>query len=155
MLTDREKAVSDAAIRAGNPDWAGLPMTRKEAQGLGKTLYFTGRPCPYGHVARRITLTDKCEYCALPRVPDKSPDQLIWEDRFSHLADKIEATGRLHYYEKGKSSDYRVIERDRVVPDFDNLRAACAKAAKFTASDGVLRCVMPGATRWVVKKKSV
>lgn len=151
MLTDRQKAVSDAADRAGHPNWAGLPMTRREAQGLGKTYYFTGRPCTYGHIARRITLTDKCEYCALPRVPDKSTEQIIWEDRFSHLADKIEATGRLHYYKKGNSFDYRVVETDRVVPDYDNLRAACAKAAKFTARDGVLRCVVPGATRWVVK----
>jgi len=90
--------------------------------------------------------------CACPVREDS--ERLLWETRFSHLADLIEETGHLHYYKKARGA-YRVIETGRELPDFDNLRAACAKAASATALDGVLRCVVPGATRWVVKKAAM
>jgi hypothetical protein len=67
------------------------------------------------------------------------------------VADKIEATGRLHYLNGGGM--YRVIETQRKVRIFDNLRKACTKAARLTARDGEMRCVVPGATRWVVRKR--
>ena len=153
MLTNRELAIGKAAARAGHPEWAGLPMTMKQSQGLKKVYFFTGRPCAFGHIARRFTHDGRCVECVLPTPPDESPEQFKWNDRFSHLADRIEVTGRLHYYKK-VGAEYRVIATVRVVPKFDNLRAACSKAAMFTVRDGALRCVMPGATRWVVKKMS-
>jgi hypothetical protein len=36
-------------------DTNNLPKTRKEAQALGATHYFTGEPCKHGHVAPRKT----------------------------------------------------------------------------------------------------
>lgn len=40
-----------------------LPKTRKEAQGLGTTYYFTGRPCKHGHVSKRNTKHGDCMEC--------------------------------------------------------------------------------------------
>lgn len=38
-------------------------VTRKEAQALGLTRYFTGKPCIYGHLAQRMTGSKTCCEC--------------------------------------------------------------------------------------------
>ena len=40
-----------------------LPRSRKEALELGSKFYFTGKPCPRGHVAPRYTSAKKCTEC--------------------------------------------------------------------------------------------
>jgi len=42
-------------------------VTRKEALAKGLTRYFTGKPCPRGHVAERITNEAKCSKCERER----------------------------------------------------------------------------------------
>jgi hypothetical protein len=44
-------------------DLSTLPRTRKEAQELGSKLYFTGKPCPKGHLAERQTSSTDCKEC--------------------------------------------------------------------------------------------
>lgn len=39
----------------------------REAKAQGKTRYFTGVPCPYGHIAERIVSTRACAQCAAVR----------------------------------------------------------------------------------------
>lgn len=39
------------------------PKTRQEAQAIGATQYFTGKPCPKGHVAPRFTANFGCSEC--------------------------------------------------------------------------------------------
>jgi len=39
-------------------------ITRKEAKAKGLTHYFTGKPCKYGHIAKRFTSAGKCVDCA-------------------------------------------------------------------------------------------
>lgn len=41
---------------------AGKPAQR--AKGLGLTRYFTGRPCPAGHIAERSVSNYQCVACA-------------------------------------------------------------------------------------------
>ncbi len=39
-------------------------IKRKDAAGLGKTRYYTGLPCPRGHVCERWVASFKCVECA-------------------------------------------------------------------------------------------
>lgn len=48
--------------------YAFLPKTCKEARELGKTQYFTGKPCPKGHIAPRLTSIQQCVECKRERV---------------------------------------------------------------------------------------
>ena len=38
-------------------------VTRKEAKERGLARYFTGKPCPHGHVAERWASTSSCVEC--------------------------------------------------------------------------------------------
>lgn len=38
-------------------------MSREEAATIGSYVYFTGRPCKHGHIARRYTKTCVCTEC--------------------------------------------------------------------------------------------
>lgn len=40
-----------------------LPATRKDAKALGLTRYFTGKPCPRGHIAPHRVHTSGCIEC--------------------------------------------------------------------------------------------
>lgn len=50
----------------------GLPRTRKEALAIGVKRYFTGKPCPYGHVAERIVSSGACHECHLKRLSQRA-----------------------------------------------------------------------------------
>jgi hypothetical protein len=39
-------------------------ISRKAAKANGRRLYFTGKPCPYGHIAPRRTDSGQCVECA-------------------------------------------------------------------------------------------
>lgn len=47
---------------------ASLPTSRPDAKAMGATRYFTGNPCPYGHVDSRQTANGNCTTCALARA---------------------------------------------------------------------------------------
>lgn len=42
-------------------------VSRAEARALGRTRYFTGRPCKYGHVAARAVVSKHCVDCGRAR----------------------------------------------------------------------------------------
>lgn len=42
-------------------------MTRTEARARGLKRYFTGRPCPAGHVAERYVSNYRCVECVPPK----------------------------------------------------------------------------------------
>ncbi len=46
-------------------DLMDLPKTRAEAKARGLTRYFTGEPCPHGHVAERFASTRQCCECLI------------------------------------------------------------------------------------------
>lgn len=43
--------------------YTGLLVTRAEAKAAGKTRYFTGKPCPKGHISERYTTKGTCIAC--------------------------------------------------------------------------------------------
>lgn len=43
--------------------YTGDTVSRKEAEAFGWRRYFTGLPCPKGHVAQRYTASSNCVYC--------------------------------------------------------------------------------------------
>ena len=42
-------------------------LTKKDAEEQGLTRYFTGKPCPYGHIADRFVSTRACSVCVRER----------------------------------------------------------------------------------------
>lgn len=44
------------------------PITRHEAISLGLKWYFTGEPCPRGHVAKRTVSNRECRQCVNERA---------------------------------------------------------------------------------------
>lgn len=52
-------------------------LTRKQAIAQGNTQYFTGKPCPHGHIAKRYTITAACTQCVLGY--QKSAKQRVYE----------------------------------------------------------------------------
>lgn len=45
-----------------------LPTTRQEARAIGSRWFFTGVPCPYGHLAPRFTSVSACKECCRVRA---------------------------------------------------------------------------------------
>lgn len=43
---------------------------REEAQALGLTQYFTGRPCKWGHISPRFTVSRNCRACTIQKARD-------------------------------------------------------------------------------------
>ena len=55
-------------------------FSRHDAQLLGRSRYFTGKPCKRGHTAERLTKTCHCIACETdrPRRPYKAGSQRPW-----------------------------------------------------------------------------
>ena len=49
-----------------------LPKTQMEAAASGAVLYFTGRPCKYGHVADRYSANAICAECNRIKSRDRA-----------------------------------------------------------------------------------
>ena len=46
----------------------GIPTSQSEAAKLGKPKYRTGKPCKYGHISDRYTMTANCCKCVVESV---------------------------------------------------------------------------------------
>lgn len=139
----------EAAIGAGHPEWAELPTDAKFARRFRISHWFSGEACSKGHVAPR-TWIGECLAC----LDAPTAEEERWLFAFAQLADRMIETGRLHYFQGGAARSY--VQRGQIVETsvkvrWPNVREACEKAARLTARDGRLRCVVNGATRMVVK----
>lgn len=47
-----------------------LPSSRAMAKATGSTYYYTGKPCKYQHIAKRLTSSGECSECF--KVRDKA-----------------------------------------------------------------------------------
>lgn len=67
----------------------GLPRTRKEAKALGVMRYFTGAPCPHGHMAERYTSVGSCIECLRQRSrsSDVAASKRIFDDRHAQRSE--------------------------------------------------------------------
>lgn len=85
---------------------------RKAAKALGLKRYYTGKPCPYGHVCERITTTARCVECV--RIKD-SKDKLA---AYARDPEKFRERKRAAYArdpEKHKADKKRLYDKDKVV----------------------------------------
>jgi len=73
-------------------------VTRKEAKERGLARYFTGKPCPHGHVAERWASNSRCVECARKRY-EANPEKIRERHRKYHEAnrEKIRERKRKRY----------------------------------------------------------
>lgn len=71
-----------------------LPKTPAEAKAAGSKTYFTGNPCPYGHVSERYTIGSRCVICALKHSKDQK--------RLPYNSKMYNPTKKADYYRKNK-----------------------------------------------------
>lgn len=145
MLEGAQRARDRRELAAGmgQPDWADLPPDATTARLTRATRYFTGAQCSRGHVAPRWTSTGHCTRCSAPVT---SQETEVWADRFAQVAARMLETGRVCHWRGG-----RIVETSQKVRWPESVEAACAKAARLTAKDGRVRCVINGAAGMVVR----
>lgn len=91
--------------------------SRKEAKAAGLTYYFTGKPCPKGHIDDRQTNSGTCVTCKKDWV-NRNPDygkKRYWENPEKNRAKALEyrlANGydKTRYHEKKESEKTRAAE---------------------------------------------
>jgi hypothetical protein len=87
-------------------------MKRSEAKAKGLTRYFTGNPCPSGHIAERITSGGQCVVCNAARAKawqDANRDKTKETDRAYKDAnrDRIKTYRRAYYQDNIESERER------------------------------------------------
>lgn len=87
------------------------PTTRKEAQRLGASHYFTGIPCKHGHVALRKT-KGACVECVRIEAAESAKKRVEYFRAYNISEAGLAAKRR--YYETNKA---KVIERALTTPD--------------------------------------
>tara|TARA_R110000868_G_scaffold47157_2_gene155052 strand:- start:230 stop:841 length:612 start_codon:yes stop_codon:yes gene_type:complete len=88
-----------------------LPRTRKEAQALGATHYFTGEPCKHGHVAPRKT-KGACVECIKIEWQKSYETRAEYFKQYNKSEAGLEAKQR--YYEANKAD---VIAKAKATPN--------------------------------------
>jgi hypothetical protein len=64
-LTNNPTYFGGSAVADSNSNSTHPVVTRKQAKALGLVRYFTGKPCPHGHIAQRFTSYGQCEACTV------------------------------------------------------------------------------------------
>jgi 5-methylcytosine-specific restriction endonuclease McrA len=88
-----------------------LPRTRKEAQALGATHYFTGEPCKHGHVAPRKT-KGACVECLKVEWQKSNETRAEYFRQYNKSEAGLEAKQR--YYAANRAD---VIAKARATPN--------------------------------------
>ncbi len=90
-------------------------ITRPEARNLGLNKYFTGKPCPRGHIADRYTQKGSCTECLSEDVSKKVKSG-YYSKRYNYKRDEILSKQKQRY-----RGDYSLGKRNA---------EACAKWAR-------------------------
>lgn len=89
--------------------YTGPIVTRAQAKAAGLKRYFTGKPCPHGHIAQRITNNGSCWPCADARTKALRPE---WAAR---NREKLNAKNREYRRLKpGYNQAYYLKNRDAI-----------------------------------------
>jgi hypothetical protein len=88
------------------------PKSRKQAQAMGATHYFTGKPCKHGHVALRKT-RGSCVECAKAEWQANAPKRAEYFAAYNKTERKKEA--QRAYYEANRD---QVIARAMTQPSY-------------------------------------
>lgn len=70
---------------------------RQQAVAVGDKYYFTGKPCPVGHIAKRKTSNGECADCARVRLKkwrDRHPEAVKKHNDTQHLLHAAELSTR-------------------------------------------------------------
>lgn len=78
-------------------------MTRKEAVVKGELYYFTGKPCPKGHLSKRVVISATCYEC--DRLSETKRHRTIRGRIIDKLGGKCQRCG---------FTDYRALQIDHV-----------------------------------------
>ena len=85
-------------------------VTRKEAKERGLARYFTGKPCPHGHVAERWASTSRCVVCDR-KYREANPEKISESKRKYREANREKILERKRkYYEANRE---KIRERQR------------------------------------------
>lgn len=116
-----------------------LPSTRSEAKETGSKWYFTGNPCPHGHVAPRMTTSGGCRTCAYARTAAYLSKK--WEEssewRIEKVAKERERRKRPENIEHEREKSARRAREKRLAdPEYAEetrrrCRTYCAEVRKF------------------------
>jgi 5-methylcytosine-specific restriction endonuclease McrA len=142
------KAVKDAAYaeqKALDPRL----LTRAEARAQGKKHYFTGRPCPNGHVAYRQTRGGNCMECsregarAIYHADPASAQQRSqkWKAANNHKV-RVQARGwyaRNSEKARGWEAQRYVLNRDRIMKQSKQYYNRVKHSESFKVQQKVLR----------------
>jgi 5-methylcytosine-specific restriction endonuclease McrA len=102
------------AKAAGYVPHEGPIVTRAEAKAAGLPRYFTGKPCPHGHVVERLTANGTCRLCsnrmaAVAHRANRAKHNVHSRAWYARNKDKVAAQARAA---KQKDPE-RVLERSR------------------------------------------
>jgi hypothetical protein len=94
---------------SGRPAYQFQPQERAAAKEAGHTVYFTGRPCKYGHIAIRGTASGTCLECAKrlqknTAIKRFAKDPLVYKKRYKQNANILVA----------KAAEYRAKNPEKV-----------------------------------------
>lgn len=64
-----------------------LPSSRAKAKATGSTYYYTGKPCKYQHIAKRLTSSGECSECFKVRDKARSASPAAKERRRAYYKD--------------------------------------------------------------------
>lgn len=90
----RARAMHRAQLRGSNP----LPASPEDARRLGQKRYFTGKPCPRGHISPRFASGNTCIQCVkeFPRPTERERERRRLSAK-KHLAKTRIATRRKYH----------------------------------------------------------
>lgn len=127
----KHDARTQAAIKAGHPEWVELPATAKEArelldagwpEGMPKR-FFHGRPCNRGHISPRYASGGLCiacdvpynrEYAKLPRTRERSNAWARRNYRENPQSDEAKAAFREYMRAYNQRPDVKETHRRRM-----------------------------------------
>jgi hypothetical protein len=100
-----------AEFRDANP----LPLSpRKAAQTIGKTRYFTGKPCPAGHIAERLVSSGGCIICAAIRRQRMLSPTVEKKRQYRHhysITHSVQITDRVRRWRRHNQARARQLNR--------------------------------------------
>lgn len=126
-------------------------LSMRDAMITGRTRYFTGRPCPKGHIVERIVSTRACSACAAARKqawnatePEKrNVQKRRWRDANIERARKLNLCNQKLHRDSANGRQHRWLEQHRAQsnaaskswairnPDRVSARGAKHRAAKL------------------------
>lgn len=118
--------------------YSGELVSRKDAKAAGLTRYFTGKPCPHGHVSQRMTSGTACVECLRQRRlvnPDANYATVkAWREQNPEKWAAQSKRYRIKHPDKQRviSKRYRAKHGERLRP----LEAAAARERRRNDPDG-------------------